>query len=84
METGSNLWPNVLEELLELADIQCASLDANRLLLKALVAKRNGIAHGQAVKASYDDYLKQENAVYEVMYELAYLVDDRLTTAPFM
>lgn len=83
VDTGSNLWPNVLEELLQLADIECASIDKNRVLLKALVGKRNGIAHGQAVTATYADYLKQENAVYEVMYELAYQVDERLNTAPF-
>jgi hypothetical protein len=84
VDTKSNLWPNVLEELLELADINCASIDKNRVLLKALVGKRNGIAHGQAITANYVDYLKQENAVYEVMYELAYQVDARLQTAPFV
>ena len=83
VNTKSNLWPNVLEDLLELADINCASLDKNRVVLKALVAKRNGIAHGQAVTATYSDYLQQENAVYEVMYDLAYQVDARLKAAPF-
>ncbi len=84
VDTKSNLWPNVLEDLLAFADITCASIDKNRILLKALVGKRNGIAHGQAVTATYSDYLKQENAVYEVMYELAYEVDARLRTAPFV
>jgi hypothetical protein len=83
VDTRSNLWPGVLEELLALADISCASIDKNRLLLKALVGKRNGIAHGQAVEATYADYLKQEKAVYEVLYELAYEVDARLKAPPF-
>ncbi|MQW88638.1 MAE_28990/MAE_18760 family HEPN-like nuclease [Sinorhizobium saheli] len=83
VDTKSNLWPNVLEDLLASADITCASIDKNRVLLKALVGKRNGIAHGQAVTATYADYLKQENAVYEVMYDLAYQVDARLKAAPF-
>lgn len=84
VDTKSNLWPNVLEELLELADITCLSVDRNRLLLRALVGKRNGIAHGESVTATYADYLMQETAVYEVMYELAYQVDARLQAAPFV
>lgn len=83
IDTKSNLWPNVLEDLLTFADISCPSIDRNRVLLKALVGKRNGIAHGQAVSASYEDYLKQETAVYEVMYDLAYQVDARLKNEPF-
>jgi len=83
VDTRSNLWPNVLEDLLVFADITCPSIDKNRVLLKALVGKRNGIAHGQAVSANYTDYLKQESAVYEVMYDLAYQVDARLKDAPF-
>lgn len=84
VDTKSNLWPNVLEDLLEVADISCPSIDKNRVLLKALVGKRNGIAHGEAISANYADYLKQEGAVYEVMYELAYQVDARLQAAPFI
>lgn len=83
VDTKSNLWPNVLEDLLAFADISCPSIDKNRVLLRALVGKRNGIAHGQAVSASYPDYLTQENAVYEVMYDLAYRVDARLKDEPF-
>lgn len=83
VDTKSNLWPNVLEDLLAFADIRCPSIDKNRVLLRALVGKRNGIAHGQAVSASYPDYLTQENAVYEVMYDLAYRVDARLKDEPF-
>lgn len=83
VDTKSNLWPNVLEDLLAFADISCPSVDRNRVLLNALVGKRNGIAHGQAVSASYPDYLKQEYAVYEVMYDLAYQVDARLKAEPF-
>ncbi|MCO5163522.1 MAG: MAE_28990/MAE_18760 family HEPN-like nuclease [Mesorhizobium sp.] len=83
VDTKSNLWPSVLEELLELADISCPSVAKHRVLLKALVGKRNGIAHGEAVSAKYDDYLRQENAVYEVLYDLAFQVDARLKLAPF-
>jgi hypothetical protein len=84
VDTKSNLWPNVLEDLLAFADINCPSIEKNRLLLKALVGKRNGIAHGKAVTASFPDYLEQENAVYEVMYDLAYQVDARLKAEPFI
>jgi hypothetical protein len=84
IDTKSNLWPNVLEDLLQLADISCPSIDQNRLLLRALVDKRNGIAHGEAIPATYDDYLIQEEAVYSVMYELAFAIDARLKQAPFI
>ncbi|MEA3535630.1 MAE_28990/MAE_18760 family HEPN-like nuclease [Rhizobium sp. CC-YZS058] len=83
VDTKSNLWPNVLEDLLAFADIKCPSVDKNRILLKALVSKRNKIAHGQSVSASYPDYLEQERAVYEVMYDIAYQVDARLKCDPF-
>ncbi|WP_320202358.1 MAE_28990/MAE_18760 family HEPN-like nuclease [Agrobacterium rosae] len=83
VDTKSNLWPNVLEDLLTLADITCPAVDKNRVLLKALVGKRNGIAHGEDIKAKYEDYLLQEQAVYSVMYELAYAIDGRLKQAPF-
>ncbi len=84
VDTKSNLWPNVLEDLLSFADIKCNSIKKNRQLLNVLVRKRNGIAHGQAVSASYADYLIQENAVYEVMYELSYEIDARLKSSPFV
>jgi hypothetical protein len=83
VDTKSNLWPNVLEDLLAFADIKCSSIDKNRVLLKALVGKRNGISHGQDVSTSYEDYLKQEDAVYEVMYDLAYQIDARLQLPPY-
>jgi hypothetical protein len=72
-----------LEGLLKIADIHCPSIDKNRNVLKALVGKRNGIAHGEGVLASYSDYVVQENAVYEIMYELAFQVDSRLKAPPF-
>lgn len=83
VDTKSNLWPSTLDQLLELADIKCSALNKNRLLLNALVGKRNGIAHGEAVTANYSDYLRHENAAYEVMYELALLVDARLRAPPY-
>ncbi|QND34248.1 hypothetical protein HB772_19840 [Sinorhizobium meliloti] len=84
VDTKSNLWPNVLEELLKLADIDCPSIDNNRVVLKALVGKRNGIAHGEDIEATYKDYLIQEKAVYAVMYELAFAIDERLKQPPFL
>lgn len=83
IDTKSNLWPNVLEDLLESADIQCPSIDTYRSRLRELVGRRNGIAHGDYVSADYSDYIASEQAVYAVMYDLALQVDARLQAHPF-
>lgn len=84
IDTKSNLWPNVLEDLLASADIHCPSIDTHRSRLKELVGRRNGIAHGSYVSADYDDYIASEHAVYAVMYDLALKVDLRLQSPPFL
>lgn len=84
VDTKSNLWPVVLKELLESADISLPSINLHERKLSTLVARRNSIAHGEKnfiAEISY--YLTFESAAYEVMYELAYEVDRRLTTVPY-
>jgi len=84
VDTRSNLWPSVLQELLDDADIVSEELSANAQKLKILVARRNKSAHGE--KNMIDEveyYFGFEKAVYQFMYELAYLVDDRLQNPPY-
>ncbi|KTQ92667.1 hypothetical protein NS226_15365 [Aureimonas ureilytica] len=83
VDTKSNLWPNVLEELLEYADIKCPAVDHNRQLLKSLVTSRNGIAHGEKIFEEITKYQAMENAVYQVLYELAFAIETRLQNKPF-
>lgn len=84
VETQSNLWPNVLQGLLDTADISCTAVTEHQKKLQVLVSRRNDIAHGKdnfIEELSY--YLSFEKAVYEVMYELAIQIDNRLGEPPF-
>lgn len=85
VDTKSNLWPNVLQELLDAADIQLSALSTHHLKIKTLVAKRNKIAHGNRELINDLLYYKGfEDAVYDLMYDLAYSIDDRLRKAPYV
>ncbi|NTU50574.1 MAG: hypothetical protein HGA87_06855 [Desulfobulbaceae bacterium] len=84
IETDSNLWPSRLRVLLIEADLSTFVVDTHELKLKTLVARRNCIAHGERdiiKEVSY--YRSFEDAVYEVMYDLAYQIEERLQRAPY-
>ncbi|WOX05505.1 MAE_28990/MAE_18760 family HEPN-like nuclease [Microbulbifer pacificus] len=77
LSTDSNLWPNVFER--ECAKIGVASreLDNGRARIKALVARRNEIAHGKNMTvSSVDEYSEYEQAALLVMHDLALQVLD--------
>ncbi|WP_313242252.1 MAE_28990/MAE_18760 family HEPN-like nuclease [Stutzerimonas nitrititolerans] len=84
VDTQSNLWPNVLSDLLVTADLNPAKVSEHEAKLKTLVGRRNEIAHGKnnlIEEVSY--YLGFEQAVYDVMYDLALQIDERLGRPPF-
>lgn len=84
IDTQSNLWPHVLIELLEIADLSTAKVQEHELKLKTLVARRNKIAHGEHNMISETSYYREfEDAVYDVIYDLAYQIEERLSRAPF-
>jgi hypothetical protein len=84
VDTKSNLWPNVMQELLLDADIIIDAIDSHAAKLRTLVSRRNDIAHGkQNLINEVDYYLTYEDAVYDVMYHLAYSIDARLGEAPY-
>lgn len=84
VDTKSNLWPNVFEDLLQLADVSVPALQTHRAKLYTLVSRRNKIAHGNADSISEVDYYRGfESAVYDVMYELAFGMDERLGRSPY-
>ena len=72
LKTDSNLWPNVFErESLKLG-IECPELQKHRTRIKALVSRRNDIAHGKnMVIVDLTEYQDYENAALCVMHELA-------------
>ena len=84
VDTESNLWPSVLFELLEAADLNTSKVEEHELKLKTLVARRNKIAHGEHnIIEEFAYYKTYEDAVYDVMYDIAMQVDDRLRLPPF-
>jgi len=84
VETGSNLWPDTLIELMGLADLNTHEVEKHSSKLSTLVARRNSIAHGeQNFVAEFDYYHGYEKAVYDVMYDIAIQVDERIRKAPY-
>lgn len=84
VDTQSNLWPNVLKDLLEIADLSVIKVQEHEHKLKTLVSRRNKIAHGEHNMISEISYYKEfESAVYDVIYDLAYQIEARLSQAPF-
>lgn len=80
VETNSNLWPDVLEALLFDADLDSSKILTDKMKIKTLVARRNGIAHGEhSIIAEIDYYLGYESEVYNVMYGLVFEIDRRLS-----
>lgn len=85
VDTKSNLWPNVLEDLLSDADIVLDNLSIHRIKISTLVNRRNNIAHGErdiVEEVSY--YRGFEAAIYDLMYEMAFKIDERLKSAPYV
>lgn len=84
VDTKSNLWPVVLVELMEVADLDTSKVKEHYLKLKTLVARRNKIAHGEHnIIEDFAYYRTYEDVVYDVMYDIAVQVDDRLKSPPF-
>jgi hypothetical protein len=72
LKTESNLWPNIFERESHRLGIQCNELQKHRSRIKALVARRNDIAHGKnMVIANLTEYHEYENATLCLMHELA-------------
>lgn len=68
----SNLYPDSLIEICSCICVPQKTIEENHLKLKALVSRRNEIAHGKnhPVK-SLDDYKDYEDAAFNVMIALA-------------
>ena len=68
LETNSNLYPSVIDDNNAILNLELTSLEDIRHHLKALVSRRNAIAHGQVmIIKDLDDYTKYENAVFTVI-----------------
>lgn len=79
INTKSNLWPNILFDLLTDADLDPIKILPEKTKIQTLVARRNGIAHGEhSIIPEVDYYLGYESAVYDVMYKLVFEIDQKL------
>ena len=79
VDTESNLWPNVLEGLLEAAALNVDEIDENRYKLKTLVSRRNKIAHGERdIIIDFSYYEGYEIAFREVAYNLAIAIENKV------
>jgi hypothetical protein len=85
LETKSNLWPDLLKENSAAVDLPFAMVDKNELKLKALVSRRNEIAHGKKmIVATLEEYKPYEDAALLVMHELAVAVLDCLEKQTYL
>lgn len=81
VDTESNLWPNTLKVLLNNAEIELQSLDRNNRSVATLVNRRNKIAHGERdIIHEYEYYLRFNDVVTDIMYDLAISIDEKLRT----
>lgn len=79
LETQSNLYPNIFKENSLQIGFTCGLIDKYETELKALVSRRNEIAHGQKmIIKDINEYKKYETAAIEVMHELAISIVDSL------
>ncbi len=79
VDTKSNLWPSVFEDILMVTSTKCDLLIQNRQMISTLVSRRNDIAHGK--KVFIDDFLyysEYEDIVISIMYDLALGIDEAL------
>ena len=79
VSTDSNLKSQVLAKLLETADLDFDIITKHEAKVNTLVSRRNEIAHGEKnfiSETSY--YISFEEVVYEIMYDLALSVIERL------
>lgn len=77
LKTDSNLWPNVFERETAKLGIVCDGMDRHRTRINALVARRNGIAHGKSMTIAHlNEYREYEHATLCMMHELAIKILD--------
>ena len=74
LDTNSNLYPNVTDDNNERLSISLSSLAEgdNRTNIKALVSRRNDIAHGKKMYIhNLDEYKRYEESAFNIMIDLA-------------
>ena len=79
LETQSNLWPNVAKDNLQSVGLPHREIDSHTQQLKALVSRRNDIAHGKPmIVKKLSEYQPYEQAAVMAMHEVALAVLESL------
>jgi len=77
--TESNLWPDRFNAVMQRLGLSSEQMANYNVEMKALVGRRNGIAHGERLVVSdIAQYDKLENCAFLVMHEVALLLADSL------
>lgn len=85
LDTESNLYPNLLKKNSIQVCLNYQLVEKHETKLKALVKRRNEIAHGKPmVIKDLQEYQKYEDAAIEVMHELAISIVDCLDNRSYM
>lgn len=72
LSTNNNLWPDIFIENMNKIGIPHESITSEDRKIKALVLRRNEIAHGKRmIIKSLDEYMKYEKATLKIMDELS-------------
>jgi MAE_28990/MAE_18760-like HEPN len=85
LDTESNLYPNLLKKNSIQVCLNYQLVEKHETKLKALVKRRNEIAHGKPmVIKDLQEYQKYEDAAIEVMHELAISIVDCLDNKSYL
>jgi hypothetical protein len=85
LDTESNLYPNLLKKNSIQVCLNYQLVEKHETKLKALVKRRNEIAHGKPmVIKDLQEYQKYEDAAIEVMHELAISIVDCLDNRSYL
>ena len=81
----SNLWPNQLADCCDFCCVTCAAVDATDLRLKALVGRRNSIAHGKDTPVrDHFEFEEYETHVIGVLDKFVVAVDAALGECEYL
>jgi hypothetical protein len=85
LDTESNLYPNLLKKNSIQVCLNYQLVEKYEIELKALVTRRNHIAHGKKmIIKDLQEYKKYEDAAIEVMHELAISIVDCLDNKSYL
>lgn len=85
LDIDSNLWPDRFQKIMDRLSLSSDCIKTYNTEIRALVGRRNGIAHGEKlIIADIKAYEQFENCALLVMHELAINIADALEGQTYM